>query len=172
MTFDWTWTEERVATLRKLIGDGYSASRAAEMLGCSRNAVIGKAARNGIGFVRRPGPLRLSPIKAAERQTPFRKPAMPAPVALPPPPPPGPTIPPDLPLMRVAQGIACMWVTKTGQPRDGADQETDDGLARYCALPAVRNGVSWCQHHLGVVAAKIERRAGAKQWPTRRTRAA
>lgn len=43
------WTEDAVATLRKLKDDGESSSRIAEALGTSRNAVIGKAARLGIG---------------------------------------------------------------------------------------------------------------------------
>lgn len=44
-----TWTDERVAELRRLWGDGMSASQIAAALGAvSRNAVIGKAHRLGL----------------------------------------------------------------------------------------------------------------------------
>ena len=43
-----TWTDERVETLKKLWGDGLSASQiAAELGGITRNAVIGKVHRLG-----------------------------------------------------------------------------------------------------------------------------
>ncbi len=43
------WTDERIATLKKLYDDGYSASRIADRLGfTSRNAVIGKIHRLGL----------------------------------------------------------------------------------------------------------------------------
>jgi len=44
-----TWTDERVETLKKLWGDGLSASQiAAELGGITRNAVIGKVHRLGL----------------------------------------------------------------------------------------------------------------------------
>ena len=45
------WTEERIAELRKLWGGSYSGSNIAEQMGCgiTRNAVIGKAHRLGLG---------------------------------------------------------------------------------------------------------------------------
>ena len=43
------WTDERVEMLKKLWTDGLSASQiAAEIGGCSRNAVIGKVHRLGL----------------------------------------------------------------------------------------------------------------------------
>jgi len=45
------WTAVRIALLNKLVGDGLSAGQIAEELGgITRNAVIGKARRLGIGF--------------------------------------------------------------------------------------------------------------------------
>lgn len=47
MSFE--WTDERIAALKKLYGDGLSASKIADALGCeSRNAVIGKIHRLGL----------------------------------------------------------------------------------------------------------------------------
>src|ERR1700687_3104374 len=44
-----TWTEERVESLKKLWGEGLSASQiAAELGGITRNAVIGKVHRLGL----------------------------------------------------------------------------------------------------------------------------
>lgn len=44
-----SWTDDRVAVLRKLWGDGFSASQIAnELGGVTRNAVIGKAHRLGL----------------------------------------------------------------------------------------------------------------------------
>jgi GcrA cell cycle regulator len=65
-----SWTDERIATLKKMWEGGSTASQIAEELGgVSRNAVIGKAHR--LGLKSRP-----SPVKANEK-----KPAAPAPVA-------------------------------------------------------------------------------------------
>jgi len=52
-----SWTEERVAQLRQLWGNGKSASEIAEILGgVSRNAVIGKAHR--LELSGRPSPIK------------------------------------------------------------------------------------------------------------------
>jgi len=51
------WTNERVDELRRLWGQGQTASRIAELLGgITRNAVIGKAHR--LGLRGRPSPIR------------------------------------------------------------------------------------------------------------------
>ena len=51
------WTDERVATLKKLWGDGKTASEIADVLGdVTRNAVIGKAHR--LGLSGRPSPIK------------------------------------------------------------------------------------------------------------------
>ena len=74
-----SWTDERIATLRKMWEGGATASEiATELGGVSRNAVIGKAHR--LGLKARP-----SPVKANEKKkpAPTKKPAAPAPKPLP-----------------------------------------------------------------------------------------
>ncbi len=62
-----SWTDERIATLKKMWEGGSTASQIAEELGgVSRNAVIGKAHR--LGLKSRP-----SPVKAAEKKKPAAK---------------------------------------------------------------------------------------------------
>jgi GcrA cell cycle regulator len=71
-----SWTDERIATLKKMWEGGATASQIAEELGgVSRNAVIGKAHR--LGLKSRP-----SPVKANESKKVAKKAASkPAPVA-------------------------------------------------------------------------------------------
>ena len=72
-----SWTDERIATLKKMWEGGSTASQIADELGgVSRNAVIGKAHR--LGLKSRP-----SPVKAAEKKkaAPKPKPAAPKPAA-------------------------------------------------------------------------------------------
>lgn len=80
-----SWTDERIATLRKMWEGGATASEiATELGGVSRNAVIGKAHR--LGLKARP-----SPVKANEKKKPAAAPvakktaAAPAPTAAAPP---------------------------------------------------------------------------------------
>jgi GcrA cell cycle regulator len=64
-----SWTDERIATLRKMWEGGSTASEiATELGGVSRNAVIGKAHR--LGLKARP-----SPVKANENKKPAATPA-------------------------------------------------------------------------------------------------
>lgn len=71
-----SWTDERIATLKKMWEGGSTASQIADELGgVSRNAVIGKAHR--LGLKSRP-----SPVKANEKKPAVKaKPAAPKPVA-------------------------------------------------------------------------------------------
>ena len=67
-----SWTDERIATLKKMWEGGSTASQIADELGgVSRNAVIGKAHR--LGLKARP-----SPVKAAEKKAAVVKKAKPA----------------------------------------------------------------------------------------------
>lgn len=67
-----SWTDERVALLKKLWGDGLSASQiAAQIGGISRNAVIGKVHRLGLAG-------RAKPNAAAQPQRPRKAVAKPA----------------------------------------------------------------------------------------------
>jgi GcrA cell cycle regulator len=66
------WTNERVDELRRLWGQGQTASRIAELLGgITRNAVIGKAHR--LGLCGRPSPIRREDGQRPSR--PLRAPA-------------------------------------------------------------------------------------------------
>ena len=47
MTF---WTEDKIMRLKELHAEGYSATRIALLLGCSRNTISGKAHRLGFSF--------------------------------------------------------------------------------------------------------------------------
>lgn len=61
-----SWTEERIAILKNLWGNGSTASQIAEELGgVSRNAVIGKAHR--LGLKARPSPVKPTEKKAAPK---------------------------------------------------------------------------------------------------------
>ena len=62
------WTEDRVELLKKLWGDGYSASQIAAQLGeVTRNAVIGKAHRLGLSGRQSTRPSASRPAPAAAR---------------------------------------------------------------------------------------------------------
>src|SRR6266699_5845778 len=66
-----SWTDERVASLKKMWGDGSSASQiAAELGGITRNAVIGKVHRLGLSGRAK------SPSSAAQRPRKARAPHM------------------------------------------------------------------------------------------------
>ncbi|WP_324075181.1 MAG: GcrA family cell cycle regulator [Erythrobacter sp.] len=70
-----SWTDERIATLRKMWEGGATASEiATELGGVSRNAVIGKAHR--LGLKARPSPVKANEKKKAAAP---KKPAAPAP---------------------------------------------------------------------------------------------
>ncbi len=62
-----SWTDERIATLKKMWEGGSTASQIAEELGgVSRNAVIGKAHR--LGLKARPSPVKPGEKKAAQEK--------------------------------------------------------------------------------------------------------
>ncbi|MDC8754960.1 GcrA family cell cycle regulator [Erythrobacter sp. sf7] len=70
-----SWTDERIATLRKMWEGGATASEiATELGGVSRNAVIGKAHR--LGLKARPSPVKANDKKKAAAP---KKPAAPTP---------------------------------------------------------------------------------------------
>src|SRR5258707_3039142 len=91
------WTNDRIDELRRLWGQGQTASRIADLLGgITRNAVIGKAHR--LGLRGRPSPIRRDENAPMARSIPVPRVRMPAPIrpelppleavrAAPPPPP-------------------------------------------------------------------------------------
>ena len=75
-----SWTDERIATLKKMWEGGSTASQIADELGgVSRNAVIGKAHR--LGLKSRPSPVKSADKKAApaKKAAPVKTPAKQAP---------------------------------------------------------------------------------------------
>ena len=91
-----SWTDERIATLKKLWEGGSTASQIAEELGgVSRNAVIGKAHR--LGLKSRPSPVKANEKKktAAAKKKAAPKPAAKKPVMVRPTPKPSPKRPPS-----------------------------------------------------------------------------
>lgn len=90
-----SWTDERIATLKKMWEGGATASQIADELGgVSRNAVIGKAHR--LGLKARPSPVKPNedkpePKAAASAEAPAPKPAAKLPPRAPTPPAPRPT---------------------------------------------------------------------------------
>lgn len=68
------WTEERIAELKRLWSEGYSASQIAERLGgITRNAVIGKAHR--LHLPSRPSPIQRQIGERRVRTRPAMRPA-------------------------------------------------------------------------------------------------
>ena len=69
-----SWTDERIATLKKMWEGGSTASQIAEELGgVSRNAVIGKAHR--LGLKSRPSPVKANEKKKAAKKAAAKAPA-------------------------------------------------------------------------------------------------
>lgn len=69
-----SWTDERIATLKKMWESGSTASQIADELGgVSRNAVIGKAHR--LGLKSRPSPVKAGEKKTAPKAQPVARPA-------------------------------------------------------------------------------------------------
>lgn len=64
-----SWTDDRIATLKKMWKDGKSAAEIAKALGkgVTRNAVIGKAHRMGLSG--RPSPIKKSGAKKTKKET-------------------------------------------------------------------------------------------------------
>ena len=69
-----SWTDERIATLKKMWEGGSTASQIAEELGgVSRNAVIGKAHR--LGLKSRPSPVKANDKPKAKANAPVKAPS-------------------------------------------------------------------------------------------------
>jgi len=143
------WTNERVEELRRLWGQGQTASRIADLLGgITRNAVIGKAHR--LGLRGRPSPIRRDENAPLARSIPAARVRMPAPIkpelppleavrAAPPPPPPAPG--PAASQAKSAHGSTrgCSW--PMGDPKQAG--------FHFCGSEAVP-GRPYCATHCGM----------------------
>lgn len=76
-----SWTDERIELLKKLWGDGLSASQIANQIGgVSRNAVIGKVHRLKLSSRGRATTTQTRPKKPVKASVPGRAPSRPAPM--------------------------------------------------------------------------------------------
>ncbi len=138
------WTNERVDELRRLWGQGQTASRIADLLGgVTRNAVIGKVHR--LGLRGRPSPIRRDENGAVSRPGPVVRASMPAPMKPELPPAeaapvaslPGPA--PSQPKVAHGGGRSCSW--PVGDPKQPG--------FHFCGGEALP-GRPYCASHCGM----------------------
>ncbi|NNG03997.1 MAG: global cell cycle regulator GcrA-like protein [Inquilinus sp.] len=124
-----SWTDEKVAVLRRYWGSGKSASEIAEIIGgLSRNAVIGKAHR--LGLAGRPSPIKERKKPAARSEQPVAAPP-PAVVAA------VERVPVDGATILALTERMCRW--PHGDPKKPGFQ--------FCGKP-VAAGLSYCAAHM------------------------
>jgi len=130
------WTDERIAQLKKLWAEGYSASQIAYRLrGVSRNAVIGKLHRLGVGGRQTPSrPIRVAHIRKPR----MKKPRVPAPLIASTP------LPPPPPVPATALRLTLMQLTDQ-TCKCGLGDPKEAGFA-FCGLP-VKEGSRYCAEH-------------------------
>lgn len=144
------WTEEAIATLRRLWDEGLSTAEIGRRMGISKNAVVGKAHR--LNLSPRPSPIRRAPGTAV----PARRPAAPAPprpvpmVAAPPARPadrPAPVVAMrPAPPLRLGSGACCWPIGDPGAP----------GF-RFCGAPALV-GKPYCADHAAIAYVRVKDR--------------
>lgn len=166
-----SWTDERVELLKKMWGEGQSASQIAKELGgVTRNAVIGKVHRLGLSNrattstasksaeKEKPAPKEAAPAAkpapepVAEAPTPvIRKPIIPAGQPLPPQPSANEISPEALANVREvekkAKKIGLMELTERTCKWPIGDPATEDFW--FCGL-SVQAGKPYCEAHVGV----------------------
>jgi GcrA cell cycle regulator len=162
-----SWTDERVETLKKMWGEGQSASQIAKELGgVTRNAVIGKVHR--LGLSNRAGSTAPAPEKKAAKPASKkaatkpadkvvevtvapRKPIVPAGQPLPPQPSANEISPETLASVREvekgAKKISLMELTERTCKWPVGDPATEDFW--FCGL-AVQQGKPYCEAHVSV----------------------
>ncbi|NNE87934.1 MAG: GcrA cell cycle regulator [Silicimonas sp.] len=165
-----SWTDERVETLKKMWGEGQSASQIAKELGgVTRNAVIGKVHR--LGLSNRAGSSAPAPekksakpaapkkgaaktsteVKVVEVTVTPRKPIVPAGQPLPPQPSANEISPEALAKVneveKTAKRISLMELTERTCKWPIGDPATEDFW--FCGL-SVQQGKPYCEAHVGV----------------------
>lgn len=151
-----SWTDERVALLRRLWEDGQSASKiAAQLGGVTRNAVIGKVHRLGLGGRARPGEdgqpvARTAPVQEIETAIAVVEAEAPEPVAILahrpapdfPAPPPVPAAEPVQ--LAVSQRVTIMDLRESMCRWPLGDPTTPE--FRFCGARSI-TGLPYCTHH-------------------------
>jgi GcrA cell cycle regulator len=147
-----TWTDDRVALLRRLWEDGQSASKiAAQLGGVTRNAVIGKVHRLGLAGRLRAGEDGTS-AKAVEIETAIAvvEAEAPEPVAIlshrPAPdfPPPAAAVPIEPVAIPLSQRVTIMDLRESMCRWPLGDPTTPD--FRFCGARSI-TGLPYCTHH-------------------------
>lgn len=115
--------EERDSQLHDLAAEGITTTEAAKVLGVTKNSVIGRSARIGVVWARRP-----------------KKPQ---------PPPTPPALPPDLPPVLLLP-IQTIEFPPSGHCLYGHGHPNEPGF-RFCGERVVEVGESWCADHFLVV---------------------
>ena len=159
-----SWTDERVEKLKKMWGEGQSASTIAKELGgVTRNAVIGKVHRLGLSN-RNGGGGSDTAAKAAPKAAPETKAAKAAPAPEPAPAPvqtpalrkivpAGQPLPPQPSANEISpEALTCKWPV--------GDPATDDFW--FCGL-AVQQGKPYCEAHVGVAFQPMSSRRDRKR---------
>jgi GcrA cell cycle regulator len=135
------WTEERVATLRKLWAEGLSASQIAKQLGgVTRNAVIGKVHRLGLAGRATPSrpakrPVRASRPRVIGPSAPRLRPAHAMPTV----------VIPDLEPLRLEDGKAASVLTLNESMCKFPIGDPNDADFAFCGRGAVCG--PYCQDH-------------------------
>lgn len=143
MTPDYAWTPDAVALLREMWTDpALTKGDMATRLGCTRNAVAGKAHRLG-GFPPRPALTKRQRVVAALReagQAPKRVRTLHEPVVLPP-------QPIAAEPVSVRHGRGCLF--PTWQSKDTAYWAAiRDGVVLECGAALARGGAVYCARHV------------------------
>ena len=181
-----SWTDERVELLKKMWGEGQSASQIAKELGgVTRNAVIGKVHRLGLsnrtgGAPAKPAKEKAEAPKAEARPAPAAKAEKPAPAPAPAAParpkiiPAGQPLPPQPSANEIspealanvrevekkAKRITLMELTERTCKWPIGDPATEDFW--FCGL-AVQPGKPYCEAHVGVAFQPMSSRRDRKR---------
>ncbi|PIE11649.1 MAG: GcrA cell cycle regulator [Rhodobacterales bacterium] len=178
-----SWTDERVETLKRMWGEGQSASQIAKELGgVTRNAVIGKVHRLGLSNrtaaapakaepEAKPAPAKAEPAQAEKPAadtppppSPARKAIIPAGQPLPPQPSaneiPAESLAKAEAVEKKAKKISLMELTERTCKWPIGDPATDDFY--FCGLPA-QQGKPYCEAHVGVAFQPMSSRRDRKR---------
>jgi GcrA cell cycle regulator len=149
-----SWTDERVALLRRLWEDGQSASKiAAQLGGVTRNAVIGKVHRLGLAGRVKSGEEAPAVAKPVEVEKPVVAVAAPEPVPVvahrpapdfPPAAPPAPVAKAEPVAIAVSQRVTIMDLRESMCRWPLGDPTTPE--FRFCGARSI-TGLPYCTHH-------------------------